>query len=224
MNKIITICFTFYILMSTFHIAEGQDTIYVPQDYDLIQQAIDASVNGNIVLVDTGVYEENINFNGKAITVKSYYDPPEKSDSSYIYNTIIDGSKPVDTNKASVVTFPIWSDTNSVISGFTIINGKGTLLGNRLGGGILCFDGGKIIHNRIINNTVVHDEHALGSGIWAEGLTSSCFVIKNNIIENNQLENTNSNYMCWGTIGLHTGNIIVKNNIIRSNTAKLLII
>mgnify|MGYP001590275598 CR=1 FL=1 len=47
--------------------------INVPVDYPTIQKAIDASVMGDTVLVDSGRYMENINFLGKAITVKSVH-------------------------------------------------------------------------------------------------------------------------------------------------------
>ncbi len=50
-------------------------TIHVPGDYATIQEAIDASSNGDIVLVANGTYMENINFEGKAITLTSENGP-----------------------------------------------------------------------------------------------------------------------------------------------------
>jgi hypothetical protein len=195
----------------------AQNTIHIPGDYSTIQEGINASVDGDTVMVDQGVYLENINLLAKSIFVTSNY--INTLDSADILNTIIDGSNPADTNSASVVTLPHGSDTNSVICGFTIKGGTGTLYANRLGGGIQCFMGGAIMHNRIINNAVIADEHAFGSGIWAEGFYSSYFIIKNNTLENNYLENSINSYMSWGTIGVYQGNVIIKDNIIRSNTA-----
>ena len=43
----------------------------VPTDYPTIQSAVDASVDGDTVLVDPGIYVESVNLRGKAITVRS---------------------------------------------------------------------------------------------------------------------------------------------------------
>ena len=60
----------------------------VPEDVSTIQSAIDMSSNGDTVLVHPGIYEENINFEGKAITVASLF--LTTGDENYIDQTIID--------------------------------------------------------------------------------------------------------------------------------------
>ncbi len=47
--------------------------IHVPADSTTIQAAINGSSHSDIVLVQSGAYFENINFNGKNITVGSLY-------------------------------------------------------------------------------------------------------------------------------------------------------
>ena len=58
-------------------------TIRVPGDYPTIQQAIDASINGDTVLVAPGTYKETFDYKQKAITVKSSNGP---------FETVIDGN------------------------------------------------------------------------------------------------------------------------------------
>ena len=66
----------------------GQTTLLVPSQYNTIQNAINASVTGDTVLVSPGTYYENINFNGNNIVLASHY--LLSNDTSYITSTIID--------------------------------------------------------------------------------------------------------------------------------------
>ena len=50
-------------------------TIWVPDDYSMIQTAIQFASPGDVVRVRPGVYKERINFLGKAITVESEQGP-----------------------------------------------------------------------------------------------------------------------------------------------------
>ena|SRR5882762_8467466 len=52
-------------------LARAATTIHVPADQPTIQAAISAAQNGDTILVSPGTYAENIDFIGKAITVKS---------------------------------------------------------------------------------------------------------------------------------------------------------
>ncbi|MDP8202587.1 MAG: hypothetical protein P9M11_10680 [Candidatus Tenebribacter burtonii] len=84
--------------------------INIPADQPTIQAGINAAVNGDIVLVQPGIYVENINYNGKLITVASLFLTIQ--DTTYISQTVIDGNQ-----NGSVVTFN--SDEE-----FTSINSK----------------------------------------------------------------------------------------------------
>lgn len=132
----------------------SQDTIHVPADYTTIQAGIDASNNGDIVLVAEDTYYENINYNGKAITIASHF--LIDGDTSHISNTIIDGSQPIYSDSASVVLFKSGEDSNSVLNGFTLKGGSGTVTNFGwyvyvlIGGGIYCLDTSPTILNTII--------------------------------------------------------------------------
>ena len=169
----------------------SQVTIHVPGDYSTIQAGIDAAQNGDMVLVDDGTYIENINFSGKAITVASNF--IIDGDTNHINNTIIDGSQPTHPDSGSVVYFISGEDTTSVLYGFTITGGTGTVsfVGAprlaRSGGGIFITDvGAKISHNYIYNNTVADSFAVIGGGLTAGAPWSNSFVIiENNIFDSN---------------------------------------
>ena len=101
-------------------------TISIPDDYATIQGGIDASSNGDTVLVQPGTYVENINFNGHNIVLGSLF--LTTGDRSYIQQTVIDGD-----SAGSVITFSDGIDDRSHVTGFTIQNGF-----SHFGGGISC--------------------------------------------------------------------------------------
>ena len=138
------------------------EIIHVPGDQLSIQDGINAAVNGDTVLVASGTYFENIDFLGKAIIVKSEGGPNV---------TIIDGSQPSIPNEGSVVFF--WNDegAESVLDGFTLVNGTGYSPTGWFqdGGGIYCSDASPTITNNIITTNLVSGE---GGGISITGASS----------------------------------------------------
>ena len=65
--------------------------INVPADQPTIQAGINVSVDADTVLVQPGTYVENINYNGKNITIASLFLTTQ--DTVYISQTIIDGNQ-----------------------------------------------------------------------------------------------------------------------------------
>ena len=105
------------------------------QAYTAIQEAIDASEDGDIVLVYPGRYYENVKFNGKNISLASLELLTGNRD--YVYSTIIDANHQgagilIDDNETSIK-----------VQGFTVVNGTGhytELYDWRSGGGICVGD------------------------------------------------------------------------------------
>lgn len=187
----------------------------VPQDYSTIQSAINAVKNHDTVLVSEGTYYENINFHGKNIVVASNYIFTKNIET--IRNTIIDGSKPVVADSASVVMIVSAEDSTAVLEGFTITKGSGTLALKGAwieGGGIIIENGSKplIKNNIIINNNTVFRKTASNGGGGGISSIKSCPTIINNIIMSNE-----AGYA--GGIVLNWSGGIVRNNIFYNNLA-----
>lgn len=121
-----------------------------PGIYAHIQDAMDAAVVGDTVLVWPGTYYENLNFNGKDLVLGSLY--LTSGDRQYISQTIIDGNK-----NGNVITLENGESLASQICGFTIQNGKkdfSTADWDKNGSGILTYYSSITVRDNIIQNNV----------------------------------------------------------------------
>jgi len=147
--------------------------INVPADQATIQEGIDASTNGDTVLVQPGTYVENINFNGKNITVATLFLLTQ--DTAYISQTVIDGGQ-----NGSVVKFENNETDESHLVGFTITNGSSSS-----GGGIYISNADPIV----LSSTICANYSSnRGGGIFTENSSNPKFI---NLIINNNTSNQN---------------------------------
>jgi parallel beta-helix repeat protein len=207
--------FRFYVSQPEF----PAKVIRVPADYPTIQKGIDAAQEGDTVLVAPGKYsgtgDYDIDFKAKAIKVISEEGPAV---------TIIDCQR-----RGRGFFLDSHEDSNSVVKGFTIMNGFADY-----GGGIYCGNGTpRIEENRIMNNTAERggggilcpsativgnlitgnvSQDGPGGGIWAKVNT----VIERNLITGNTALGG------WDGGGMYIDRAFgtVKENIICGNTAR----
>ena len=199
MGKIIRIL-VFVIFINVVFVCDTfADTINIPADYATIQEGIDAAVVGDTVLVQPGTYFENINYNGKNITVGSLF--LTTADTSFISQTLIDGNQ-----NGSVVTFESGEDSTTVLTGFTIQNGA-----EEDGAGIYLYGSSPILHDLVVTNNHTIGDYSRGGGIYNYSyLKFSSPIIYNCIINDNSSYNGGGIYCYYSTI--HLSNIIISDN------------
>ncbi len=166
----------------------GNSDITVPDKYPTIQEAIDAAEDGDEIIVDVGVYRENLDFRGKNITLRS----TDPDDLEIVDSTIIDG-----TNSGAVVSFRSGENEEAVLNGFTITRGGGLLISGgsspviknnniednsaEVGAGIAIFDSSPTI----LNNTITNNNGFWGGGLHIE---ESSPLVEGNYIHRNRAD------------------------------------
>ena len=97
------------------------DTIHVPADFPTIQAAIDAATDGDEVVIApdtyTGSQNRDLDFTGKAITVRS----TDPNDPDVVAATIIDCQQ-----AGRGFIFQSEETLESVVDGLTVVNGFAT--------------------------------------------------------------------------------------------------
>lgn len=162
--------------------------IHVPTPHVSIQSAINVAVGGDEIIVDMGIYREGINFNGKAITVRSINpNDPGTVAATIIDATGIDATGIDATGSGHVVEFTNEEESNCVLAGFTVKGGKGGIYcqgasptithctisynkADHYGGGIYCANASPSITYCTINYNWAKQND--GGGIYANADSS----------------------------------------------------
>ena len=155
------------------------DVLQVPSVYPTIQNAIDAAADGDEVHVSAGTYNESVNLLGKAIQLVG-----------------IDGAATTTIDATGLGGSTVVCNTNetfkSVISGFTITGGTGTLhpvWEMYHGGGVYVYLASPTIFDCVITG----NQAEFAGGMWAQEYFS--------LISNVSFTNNQSTFLEFGGAG-----------------------
>ena len=120
MYKVISISFLIVSILSA-------ATINVPDDYATIQAGINASNNGDTILVSQGNYVENLILEKEIVLASHaiYDDLTDWMNNENIHNTKIIGNEPMNPKKGSCLQIS-YGNIEPTILGFTLQDGLGT--------------------------------------------------------------------------------------------------
>ena len=148
-SRLFFVAIIFFIINMTSYVEAT--IINVPDDFTAIQDGINATSDGDTVLVQPGIYYENLHFGGHNTALASLY--LTTGDTFYISQTIIDGD-----SAGTVILFDYGEDRSAMVTGFTIRNGAAGM-----GAGIFCSSANPTIsHNIIMDNFAFETDGGYG--------------------------------------------------------------
>lgn len=164
--------------------------------YASIQEAIDASNDGDTILVFPGTYPENVSIRNKALRVGSLNGPE---------STVIDGGE-------NGSTVSLGESARAIIEGFTIRGGGGAsnLVESGYGVVVTPFTQAAVI---IRHNTITKNNLRGGVGVVRGGY------LEVSIYNNRIVENFRGIHADLGTVGDEIGFVKIMNNVIAFNHA-----
>jgi len=182
--------------------------------FDAIQEAIGVSDNCDTVIVLSGIYtgtgNRDINYAGRAITVRS----SDPNDSAVVAATVIN-CQGCASEPHRGFDFYNAEGPDSILDGLTIKNGYGPSmeLGSfgwrSVGGAIRCYDTSPTIRRCRIENNVVG---GYGGGLFCVGGYCNT-IIEHCIITSNSSNNAGGGIMCW------YGEEVIRHCVIVGNTS-----
>jgi parallel beta-helix repeat protein/predicted outer membrane repeat protein len=180
-----------FITVSCTWISVSATIIHVPQQYLAIQDAINASIDGDTIEVSPGMYSGRVNFLGHRVLLTS-----ESGPDSTIITTIPDS--------LPMIRFYTGEDSTTVLRGFTVRGGTGIAIG--------CLYSGPIIESNIIEDNTNHGHYSPNfdaAGIYAR---QSYCTIRNNTIRLNTSPGAGGGISISTSSGIRViGNRIVSN-------------
>lgn len=182
------------------------DVIFVPADFPTIQAAIDAAQDGDVVVLDDGVYQgrgnRDIRFDGKSITVRSAFGAT---------NCVIDAQGTSEKPFRGFI-FDSGETTDSVLDGLTICGGAtlpGAIADQFNGGGLMFVESSATIKNCIINDNAC--------GCWGAGVY--CNIGSSPILINCEISNNHAGDDGGGIFTWNGGTATLVNCNLNDNSA-----
>ena len=194
-HLVFSVCVAFVLLCAFAGVSVASArTIYVPDDYEKIQWAVNHASAGDTIIVRDGIYYESITVS-KQLTIKSEKGPD---------NCIVDGtSSDVFTLKADGIRIEGFTITGGE-NGIYILSNNNTIINNNISSNN---DNGIELwysNNNSISNNIIRSNKWNGIRL---GYSNNNSISNNNISSNNVL----------GLFLWNSNNNIISNNIIRSN-------
>jgi hypothetical protein len=198
---------SFFLFLMYISFAKGQ-VITVKQDgtgdYEVIQDAVNVSSDGDTILVYPGVYFENVDLTDKGIVLTSTWILSQQD--SLIHKTIIDG------NHSGSCICSLENNTWGIIIGFTLQHGTGTNYLENMFPWLYGSGGGVYIENsqiKIINCHLQNNFALCGGGIFS--YSSSLMLFGNTTARN------------WAVVagGISTTSSVVKFDSVNLNNVYL---
>ena len=183
-----TVISYFLFLFAFSFVNPGFSTILnVPDDHEDIRSAIEATEDGDTVLVQPGTYPEFIRFPNRSVTLASLF--LTTGDPAYMDSTVLTGN-----GHNSVVQF-IGLEAVSIFTGFSITNGNAAD-----GGGVLVRGSSPILTDlKVFGNT----SSGNGGGLYA--VQSDSLVVRDCIFSDNTCDENG------GGVGIFQGNATLTN-------------
>jgi hypothetical protein len=164
--------------------------LLVPGEFPTIQAAVNAALDGDVVIVDPGTYVETVNTLGKAITIRS----TDPASPGIVASTILDAG-----GEGTALRIIFGERLDTVIDGLTITGGDGDL-----GGGLEVSLSDPIIRRCVITENAASD----GGGAYlyvSSGLFDRC------VFQANTADEGGAVYM-YATSGLRFDNCVFQSN------------
>ena len=194
-SKLPVFLFLFWILSPSLP-AWGQSTYVIPADYDTIQEAIDVAEDGDTISVEPGLYQENLDFLGKALSLISCEGATE--------TTILGDGATLGDDFRSVLYLGGGDDV--FVDGFEITLGFGTVF-TTTAGEMLRFGGGVYVVDATLElaNCSISDNS--NGGILGR---NSSMDIHDCVIEGNTLRG--------GVVGFEGSSLVLDGCVVENNS------